>query len=88
MTDAPDHGLLRREIVVFMAALPPGDPKPRFCARFSDGNGYLPICLYGRTKDEAHARAEAWRQEEVAKEMRRREADASRVKAAKARKLA
>lgn len=83
-----DHPLLSREIVAFMAALPPGDPRPRFCARISNGAGFLPIIFDGHSKAAVIEAAERWRREEVEKETRRKEANAARVEAAKARRAA
>lgn len=87
MTD-DTHPLLRREIVVFMAALPPGDPKPRFCAQIADGASFLPIIFRAHTKQGAVDAAETWRREEVQKEARKRENAERRVAEAKARRAA
>ena len=86
MTDL--HPLLAREIVVFMAPLPPGDPRPRFCAFISDGAGFLPILFRAHDKAAALAAAEAWRVEEVEKEARREAARLAKIEAAKGRRAA
>lgn len=66
-----DHPLISREIVAFMAPLPPDDPRPRFCAFIADGRGFLPMVFRGATKAAAVDAAETWRRAEVKKERAR-----------------
>lgn len=88
MTGLADHPLMQREIVVFMAPLPPGDPKPRFAAFLANGAGFLPIVFRGHSKAAVIEAAEQWRVEEIEREVKREAAKVARVEAAKARRAA
>ena len=73
MTDTPDddvsdHPLMRREIVTYMTAVPPGSRRPKWLAFLSDGDGaYLPVYFKGAERAEVIAKAEAWRLEQARK---------------------
>lgn len=58
------HPIRRQTVNVWQA--PPGQGSPRWIAMFGDGNAY-PIRFSGETESDVRARAEAFRQDVIAK---------------------